>query len=110
MLYFTFTILDIAQHYMCIVCGTCIIHIRAVRYHPKYAYHDTIALVSRYTLGIDTYMTWLIMTYRIRGNFRGMYISRLANQSGFSRFKFHGSSRMKLVFIYKYAKLSIFTD
>ena len=27
---------------------------RAVRYHPKYAYHDTIALVSRYTLGIDT--------------------------------------------------------
>ena len=27
---------------------------RAVRYHPKHAYHDTIALVSRYTLGIDT--------------------------------------------------------
>ena len=28
--------------------------IRAVRYHPEYAYHDTIALVSR----IDTSMIW----------------------------------------------------
>ena len=26
----------------------------AVRYHPKFAYHDTIVLVSQYTLGIDT--------------------------------------------------------
>ena len=30
------------------------VQVRAVRYHPKYAYHDIIALVSRYTLGIDT--------------------------------------------------------
>ena len=29
-------------------------HARAVQYHPKFAYHDTIALVSRYTLSIDT--------------------------------------------------------
>ena len=27
---------------------------RAVRYHLKFAYHDTIVRVSRYTLGIDT--------------------------------------------------------
>ena len=33
---------------------------RAVQYHPKYAYHNTIALVSQYTLGIDTYMIWLM--------------------------------------------------
>ena len=33
---------------------------KAVWYHPKYEYHDTIALVSRYTLGIDSYMIWLI--------------------------------------------------
>ena len=27
---------------------------RAVRYHLKFAYHDTIVKVSQYTLGIDT--------------------------------------------------------
>ena len=27
---------------------------RAVRYHLKFAYHDTIVKVSRYALGIDT--------------------------------------------------------
>ena len=27
---------------------------RAVRYHLTFAYHDTIVMVSRYTLGIDT--------------------------------------------------------
>ena len=27
---------------------------RAVRYHLKFVYHDTIVRVSRYTLGIDT--------------------------------------------------------
>ena len=27
---------------------------RAVRYHLKYVYHDTIVRVLRYTLGIDT--------------------------------------------------------
>ena len=27
---------------------------RAVRYHLKFAYHDTVVRVSRYTLGIDT--------------------------------------------------------
>ena len=27
---------------------------RAVRYHLKFAYHDSIVRVSRYTLGIDT--------------------------------------------------------
>ena len=27
---------------------------RAVRYHLKFAYHDTIVRVSRYILGIDT--------------------------------------------------------
>ena len=27
---------------------------RAVRYHLKFAYHDTIVRVSRYTLGTDT--------------------------------------------------------
>ena len=25
-----------------------------MQYRPKFAYHDTIALISRYTLGIDT--------------------------------------------------------
>ena len=31
-----------------------LINTRAVRYHLKFAYHDTIVRVSRYTLGIDT--------------------------------------------------------
>ena len=35
---------------------------RAVRYHPKYAYHDTIALVSRYIVGIDTLHDMAYMT------------------------------------------------
>ena len=34
------------------VCA--MIAFRAVRYHLKFAYHDTIVRVSRYTLGIDT--------------------------------------------------------
>ena len=28
--------------------------VRAVRYHLKFAYHDTIVRVSRYTLDIET--------------------------------------------------------
>ena len=35
---------------------------RAVRYHPKFAYRDTIALVSRYTSGIDTLHDMAYMT------------------------------------------------
>ena len=41
------------------ITSTLIPYIRAVRYDPKFAYHDTIALVSRYTLSIEI---WLIMT------------------------------------------------
>ena len=33
---------------------SCMLVTRAVRYHPKFAYHDILVLVSRYTLGIDT--------------------------------------------------------
>jgi len=34
------------------------------------------------------HMTLLLcVNYRIPGNFRGMYISRLSNQSGFSRMR-----------------------
>ena len=32
----------------------------------------------------------ILSTYRIPGNFHGMYISWLSNQSGFSWMKFHG--------------------
>ena len=35
---------------------------RAVRYHPKFAYHNTIVLVSRYTLGIDSLHDMAYMT------------------------------------------------
>ena len=35
-------------------------------------------------------VTKLRMVYRIRGNFRGMYISRSSHYFGFSRLKFHG--------------------
>ena len=38
------------------------VHVRAVRYHPKFAYHDTTVLVSRYTLGIDTIHDMAYMT------------------------------------------------
>ena len=33
---------------------------RAVRYHLKFAYHNTIVRVSRYTLGIDTFNVHMI--------------------------------------------------
>ena len=36
--------------------------IRAVRCHPKFAYHDTIVLASRYTLGIDILHDMAYMT------------------------------------------------
>ena len=34
------------------------VYTRAVRYHLKFAYHDTIVRVSWHTLGIDTHDKW----------------------------------------------------
>ena len=41
--------------------------IRAVRYHLKFVYHDTVARVSQYALGIDTShdMAYRLMCYSV---------------------------------------------
>jgi len=42
---------------MCVCVCVCV---RTVQYHLKFAYHDTIVKVSRYTLGIDTSNEYMI--------------------------------------------------
>ena len=41
--------------FACMSVRVCVcVCVSVVRYHLKFAYHDTIVRVSRYTLGIDT--------------------------------------------------------
>ena len=52
------------------VCVCVCVCVRTVRCHLKFAYHDTIVRVSRYTLGIDTshdmaYKIWPFHTFSI---------------------------------------------
>ena len=60
MLFFSIQIIHVPISLLCpLGCGelpACApdMHTRAVRYHLKFAYHDSIVRVSRYTLGIDT--------------------------------------------------------
>ena len=47
-----------------------------------------------------THAHGITITYRIPGNFRGMYISRIAVERRFSRIKFRGWGILPLKFLY----------
>ena len=52
-------------HVLCCQCLCCVctnVCIRAVRYHPMFAYHNIIVLVSQYTLDIDILHDMAYMT------------------------------------------------